>query len=416
MSTLKDLKNDRNKLVTDAQQLLLNFHGDAEKRTSAHKMLADADVLDTSITALEKIETREAEERSRTTPGRPTPGELNGASYGNESLTKEQKEKRAFGNYIRYGIIDNTILQRDFFSDSANKEFRDITSNGASSTLSGAQFVPQAFYPILTEAQKSWGQVLNVIKMINVADGAPTKYATISDTANLLAVLGESSTASETDPTSISGSTISTDFLTTGVIRISLAELGDSAFDLDTWVRQAFGKRYYRGLASMVTNGNSSNVASLKTSAHTGATTASATAISWSDLASTYAALDPAYEQDAAWSINSTTRGALLGVVDALGRPLYIPAVTAETFDMILGKKVILSQYMDNIGSTNVPVLYGDHSAYLLRVVTPGLSIMRMNERYLDSGEIGFVGYARAGGALLAAASSYPIIALACHS
>jgi hypothetical protein len=36
------------------------------------------------------------------------------------------------------------------------------------------------------------------------------------------------------------------DFLTTGVVKISLAELEDSYFDLDAWIRTAFGKRIAR--------------------------------------------------------------------------------------------------------------------------------------------------------------------------
>jgi HK97 family phage major capsid protein len=392
--TIRELKENRSKLLLEAQAILL-ANPDAEKRTSAHKMIADADALEADITALEKVE---VEQRSATMPNRPNP----------EAAKTEDKttaEKRAFENYVRYGIVSPELR--------SNFETRDglvTTSAGA-----GGQFVPQGFYPLLTEAMKFYGNVLNVVKQIEVDNGAPTKYATVNDTGNLLSVVGEIVTVDEVDPNSISGSIISSDFLTTGVIKVSLAELGDSAFNLDEWIKNAFGKRYYRGLSQMVTAGSSSgNVGSLVTAATTGATLSDPTKIQWSDVVALYAALDPAYDADAKWTMNANTRGVLLATTDTLGRPLYIPAPTADTFDMVLGKPVVINPFLDNFTqgvADKFSIIYGDHSAYLLRNVKPGLSIMRLNERYMDQGAVGFIGFARAGGALLDA-GTHPILKL----
>jgi HK97 family phage major capsid protein len=385
--TINELKDSRNKLITDAQAILL-ASPDSEKRASAHKMIADADVIDTDIAALVKIE---GEERTRTAPNRSQVAVEN-------AETKFEADKKALLRYSRTG--DN----------SGFGETRDLT------TSTYGQFVPQSFYPVLTEAQKSFGQIVNAVKTVNTADGSPMKYAVVNDTGRLMTVIAEATGVSETDPTSVGGSTISTDFITTGVIKISLAQLQDSAFNIEDWVKNAFGNRYFRGLSQMVTNGNSSNVASLKTSTNVGATTASPTAIAWSDIVALYASLDPAYEQNAVWSMNSTTRGDLLAITDTLGRPLYTPSVTTAGFDMILGHPVVISQYMDNADvATNVPILYGDHSAYLLRIVNPGLSLNVLREAYLPSGEIGVIGYARVGGALLQAGIN-PIVSLAMHA
>ena len=385
--TINELKDSRNKLITDAQAILLATP-DAEKRASAHKMIADADVIDADIAALVKIDT---EERTRTAPNRSQVAVEN-------TETKFEADKKALLRYLRTG--DNSGLG----------ETRDLT------TSTYGQFVPQSFYPVLTEAQKSFGQIVNVVKTVNTADGSPMKYAVVNDTGRLMTVIAEATGVSETDPTSVGGSTISTDFITTGVIKISLAQLQDSAFNIEDWVKNAFGNRYFRGLAQMVTNGNSSNVASLKSSTNVGATTASPTAIVWSDIVALYASLDPAYEQNAVWSMNSTTRGDLLAITDTLGRPLYTPSVTTAGFDMILGHPVVISQYMDNADvATNIPILYGDHSAYLLRIVNPGLSLNVLREAYLPSGEIGVIGYARVGGALLQAGIN-PIVSLAMHA
>src|SRR5581483_3393901 len=93
--TIKELHEQRTKLLKDAQAILL-ANPDNEKRASANKMIADADVLEADIKSLQKIETVVEEERSRTTPNRPNPGE-------DVVNNKIEVEKRAFSDFIRYG-------------------------------------------------------------------------------------------------------------------------------------------------------------------------------------------------------------------------------------------------------------------------------------------------------------------------
>ena len=391
--SILELRDKRNKLLHDAQAILL-ASPDAEKRSQAQRMLADADTLEADITALERIERIQGEERSRTAPPRSNPN--GGVETASEQRTAN--ERRAFSDYIRYGRVDNSNLQ----------EHRDLTTGTA------GQLVPQSFYPVLTETQKSYGYILAVVNNVETNDGAPQKYAVVDDTANGLVVLGEDTAASETDP-AISGGIISTDFCSTGIVTVSLAQLQDSAFDIDAWLRNSMGKRYYRGLAADVTKGNGSNIAGLVSSVSAGVTSAAPTAIAWADIAALYAALDPAYEANAVFSMSTSTRGALLATTDSLGRPLYIPAPNAQAFDQMLGKRVVINPFMDGVAATKVPVLYGDHSAYILRSVRPGLAIVRLNERFMEKGMVGFIGFSRNGGALLQG-SVAPIVKLTQHA
>jgi HK97 family phage major capsid protein len=378
--------------MLDAQALLLQKENKEENRAKANKMIADADALEGDITNLQKTAKFEAEERSRTAPSRPGPSA--------DPVENKQLEKRALLDFLKTGKYDGTHV----------KEHRDLTTASGS----GA-FIPQGFSPILVEALQSWGNILNVITIKNVATGAPTKQALVTDVANSLYVIGEATATVDLDPT-LSSVTIDTDELTTKAIKVSLAELQDSAFDIDVFVKNQFGKRFYRGLSNMVTNGNSSNIAGIVAGSNVGHTTASSpTVIAWADIAALYASLDPAYEADAVWSMNTATRGQLLAVTDTLGRPLYVPAVTSSTFDMILGKQVVINPFMPAPASTTIPVLYGDHSAYMLRQVTPGLTIYRMNETFMLSNEIGFVGFVRAGGQVLDA-GTHPLQNLTMHS
>lgn len=414
MYEAKDLQEQRTKLLLDAQEILKN-NPDAEKRASAHKMIADADAKEQDITALAKIAKFEAEERNRTAPNRDmivTP----------ETSVKD-KDKAAWRNWMRTGTTSASIYSDGTIGGSA-PELRTagITTSGANSSYSGAALIPQSMYGILTDALKSPGQLLEKVTIHYTDTGEPFKIATDNDTANLLTEIAENTAVSETDPTINSAVVLNSSFWTTGVVKVSLMELNQSNFDVEQWLRRSFGLRYQRGLTEMITTGSSSGaVASLKTTASVGATTASPTAIAWSDLTAVYAALDPAYHPNAAWSFNSATRGYLLGLTDTLGRPLYtvnqLSSTVAGAFtDSIMGHPVVISQYMDapNV-ATNIPILFGDHSAYFLRVVNPGLVIYRLQELYMASGMVGFVGFGMGGGTLVDA-GTHPILSLEMHS
>jgi len=418
MSTLKELKDKRNKLLTDAQALVRKAEVTAEDRQSADRMLAEVDIVEADIAREERFSKFDAEQHSSVIPPRPNPG-------SDVDATPEKRnaaEKRAFSNYVKYGVVDSNVMRSAAPLSSA--ELRDLGVGSVAGSISGGyQLVPQAFYPVLEDAQKAWGGLLNIVNTHETDNGAPMKIAFTNDTGNMVTVIGEDTGVSETDP-SISGVLSSTDFLTTGSVKVSLAELQDSAFDIDAFIRDSFGKRWFRGVNYLVTNGSSSGnvqsilgagiVASPYSSA--GITSASTGAIGYADIAGLYASLDPAYEQNASFVFNSTTRGYLLKIEDSLGRPLFVPSPSANTFDMLLGKKVVLNQAMPNVASGNVAVQYGDFKAgYMYRPVKPGLAIFRLNELYMASGMVGFIGYARAGGVIMDA-GTHPIVGLTVKS
>jgi HK97 family phage major capsid protein len=131
-----------------------------------------------------------------------------------------------------------------------------------------------------------------------------------------------------------------------------------------------------------------------------------------------YAALDPAYIDNAVWVMNSTTRAALMGVTDSTGRPLFQPALSSPNgaLDMLLGRPVVLNQFQPSIGAGNRAILFGDmNQGYTLRLVKDGLSILRLNERFADTREVGFFGYGRVGG-FATDSGTHPILALQQHA
>lgn len=397
---LKSLREQRDALLTKMQELSLSEKFDSEKRSQFDAMNADVAVIESDITRLEAVDKFASEQRSAIRPNRAQHGAV--IEGDTNSLEERQlAEKRAFEKFIRYGV----------------REARDITT-GASAPNGGA-LVPQLFHSVLTDALKFYGPIATLVGQKRTTGGQPLKIALANDTTNTLTVLGETTAVSEVDP-AYTSQILSTDTVTTGVVKVSVQELSDSYFDLDSWLRGAFGLRYGRGLEGMVTNGNSSNVASLITASHAGATATGsgasgatgANSIGYDDITALFTALDPAYIANATWSMNSATRGFLLGVKDNYGRPLFIPNPSSGSFDTLLGRPVVLNQSQPNIAASAIgTVLFGDFSqGYLLR--TDGeLEIVRLNERFMDQLEVGFLAYARIGGISMDA-GTHPIVKL----
>ena len=280
-----NLKDQKNKLMQDAAALIRREKVTTEDRSNFDRMMADVDALEQDIAREERVTTFEAEQRSNGRPPRSQPG-----AFAGSADERKENERRAFSDYIRRGIVDSNYI-----------ETRDLGTGAVAGAITGgSQLVPQGFYPLLTEAQKSWGQLVGAVNVKQTENGAPMKISLSDDTENGLSVIGETVAVSETDPR-LASVMSSTDFVTTGVVKITLRELQDSAFDLDAFVRDAFGKRYFRGLASFLTSGNGSNVASIVSTSTLGATSQSATAIAYSDLIGVYSALDPAYIENASW-------------------------------------------------------------------------------------------------------------------
>lgn len=404
--SIKELQDQRNKLMQDSQKLLLK--PTPESMTQFDAQMTSVDLLEADIERAERSAKYDAEQRSAGRPPRSQPGVT-----ATDTNKQAAGEHRALEQYIRYGAVS----ENRSFIRTAGLEHRDLGTGAVAGNITGgSQLIAQSFYPLLTQAQKSWGALTTILNVKKTDTGSPMKVALENDTTNILAVIGESVATSEADPV-LTGLISSTDFCSTGVVKVILAELQDSAFDLDQFIRESFGKRYWRGVSSMISAGSSSgNVQSIVTSATLGATSAAPTVISYADFVSIYGALDPAYIDNASWVFNSTTRAALMGVVDTLGRPLFQPSPNAGAFDTLLGRPVVLNQYQPSIAATNKAVLFGDFSSgYTFRQVQGDLSILRLNERFADTGEVGFIGYARIGG-FATDAGTHPIVALVQHA
>jgi HK97 family phage major capsid protein len=112
-----------------------------------------------------------------------------------------------------------------------------------------------------------------------------------------------------------------------------------------------------------------------------------------------------------------STLKAIKLLVDGNGRPLWQPGVSAgignKAPDTILGYEYVINQDMPVLpasGTANNFMLFGDFSKYVIRSVKQ-LSVLRLDERYADYGQVAFIGFARYDGNVIDA-GTHPIQAL----
>jgi HK97 family phage major capsid protein len=392
--TIQEMREKRTKLLHDAQVIMLQETVTAENRASVDAMLADVDVLELDITRTERSSVVDAENRS----ARNTPRAVPGARSDDTVEARNERQKNAFDKIVRGGLQGLNAETRERF---AAVEHRDIIEASTGGTL-----IPQAFFPELLEAEKAWGDLLTIVRQIRSDDGRPTKYAMSNDTSAVMyeETEGTADANAAEDPV-LTGAIITTSLLSCPPILVGWAELQDSAFDITAFVKDILGKRYFRSLSSMMVNGSTSgNIASILTgvAANPHVTSAVSGTVSYVDIAALYGSIDPAYEPNSTFAMNSTTRAALLGEVNTLGNPIFVSSPSAGVFGTLLGRPVKLVQALPNIAAGNYPILFGDFSAgYLLKTVNPGLSVNVLKELYAAQFATGFIPFARAGSAFI---------------
>jgi HK97 family phage major capsid protein len=377
--TITQLQEKRNKLFADASAIVAGESVTAEQRTQFDTMLAEVTVVDGDIVRLKAIDEHRASLRNPVDQPAPKPGESADPEERAEvRMARVTKEMR---NYMLTG----------------KRESRDLTSAAEGIAI------PVGFNPQVISAQKSYGQLYDIVTMLKTDNGEPIKMVLDNDTSNGLVAVTVGTAASEVDPT-LSGVTLNVGNYTTGVVKVDRGLLSDAGFNIADWIEQKFLNRFYRGASSLIYSGDSGAVASLATGYNTTDTVTSVTTnvLAYKDFAAVIAALDPAYATNAVFAMSNATLGYVVGLSDTAGRPLFLPNygdASSGFAGTILGKNVKIVTQMPAVATAAVPVLFGDfREAYTFRQQNPGIGILRLNELYAAGFEVGFVGFARVGG------------------
>ena len=437
MSLLKQKREERAAIHAKVTELLKN-PSSTETRSKVDTMLADIETLSADIARIEKADRLAAE----------ISGTRSSTAVSAEPSADGAKEyRKAFFEYLRHGQPGNThskrggadpesfrrLTEAQAAIEAAPVEQRDQLAGTQSITYTegsvGGYFVPAGFVYDVEKATKYFAPLLDgsVIRTLETATGQVLPYPTSNDTQNAWTLVGEALQVSDqgtnvnyptqgSAPTGQPGNVLLGHINfnaykgTTGLVRVSLELLQDSAFPLEAFLTEAFAIRLGRGYEYYLTNGTGNNqptgilpaiaasgavpVTAAGSSANDGSSNTGANSIGYQDLVNLIHSVDPTYRRGAKFMLHDSTLRFLKTLLDKFGRPLWVPSMKEGEPDSLCGYPVVINQSFPQIAASETTVAFGDFQKFIARKVK-GLQVLRLDERFADFGEVAYIGFSR---------------------
>lgn len=120
---------------------------------------------------------------------------------------------------------------------------------------------------------------------------------------------------------------------------------------------------------------------------------ASNSAITGDELVDIFHSLKAPYLPKSVWLMSRGTLASIRKLKDEAGQYLFQEDMTKAYVGFILGKPVIISEYVDAIGENANPIIFGDLSTSYIANVNPQQTIQMLNEVYATQGAKGVLGF-----------------------
>jgi HK97 family phage major capsid protein len=320
-------------------------------------------------------------------------------SSSNEPSSHEARAiRRAFDNYLKHGMQglpeeDREYMQRRYAADPG---FDIRAAQGVGSGGAGGYAVPDEAMRPLVEAMKLIGGVLPYATIVNSTTGADLPIPTDNETAVKGEIVNENTQHNEGDIV-LSQVVLQSFLYSSKIVRVSIQLMDDAGFDFGAYVMRKLGERIGRVTAEhWVTGDGGSKPRGIATAASVGKTAASATAVTYDELVDLLHSVDPIYRAKGTWLMNDTTYAALRKLKDGQQRALY-GDMAGDAPNMLLGHPISIDPNMPGMTASQKSILFGDLSTYYIRLVRAP-RVLRLEERYADYLQLGFLGFLRADG------------------
>ena len=393
MKTLRELKTEKGRLFNELNDVYNVAKNESRNLSSdelqkADKIMESMNEKDRQIRNLEAFAARKSEFEST-----PAQGQV-----------KDVKQSRSdvFNKYLRYGMSE------------VNREERYMlrgTNPQTTSDSAGGYTIPEGWTGELDWAKQFIGEVESVSRVFSTATGNILPIPKVNDTATDAALQTEGSATTVADMTF--GNTDLSAYTYSTLVKVSKQLLQDEEVNLIGYLTELLGQRIARATNAALTTGDgSSKPNGIITAATVGKTAASATAITHEELIDLYYSVDPAYRMGNScyYMMNDAVHSAVrkLGLTAAEN---FNPISFSEDGTMfILGKEVKINQDMASAITTGQKtILFGDFSGYAVRVAG-GINVLRMDERYADELNVGFIAYKRVDGDLISAGAPLKVL------
>lgn len=109
--------------------------------------------------------------------------------------------------------------------------------------------------------------------------------------------------------------------------------------------------------------------------------------LTYDDVIKLYFSIKPEYRKNGVWLMNDETAQTLRTIKDNSGNYLW-----RNTDDAILGKRVIISEYMPNAENESKPIAFGDFSYYWI-IKRSQVTVKVLRELFSENGQLGYLAF-----------------------
>ncbi|MGG2053096.1 phage major capsid protein [Lysinibacillus pakistanensis] len=355
--SMPTLVEQRNNLLDEMDNLLKGAKEETraltdQESTRFDEIKSEIAGLDKTISALD-----EARSLDKKVPAKP------------EQRTQEEAETRAFDNYIR-GVVE----------ERADVNLT-VGANGAVIPSSIANKIIQKVYDISPIYQLATRY--NVGGTLNIPyydESAGTIEMAYSDE-----FVDLESTSGKFGSIELKG------FLAGALSKVSKSLVNNSQFDIVSFVVGKMAESISKWIENELLNGTPNKVEGLSTVTQS-VTAAASTVLTADELIDVQEEVPDAFQGNAIWIMNKTTRKAIRKLKDGQGNYLLNKDATARWGYTLLGKDVYTSDNMAEMEAGKTTIFYGDMSGLAVKL-SENVSIEILREKYATQHAIGVVGW-----------------------
>lgn len=384
--TINELRQKRNTVWEGTKDFLDSHRNDKgvlspEDDAAYARMEQDITDLNREISRMER---QEQLDRELSQPlNKPLTEKPAGAVADKKAGRASDTYKSAFWNHMR---------------SKSNPEVRNALSEGTDTE--GGFLVPETFEETLVKSLDKELVIRQLAHTFQTSSNA-TKIPVVS-TRGAANWTDEGSAIPEVAETF--GQKSITSHKLTALIKVSEELLADSAFDLEKYFQEEFARQIGNAeeLAFVAGIGTNQPFGFFHETegGEIGITATSQTAITADEIINLFHSLPTPYRKDAVWVMNDTTIQAIRKLKDDTKQYLWQPSMQLGTPDTILGRPVYASAAVPAIGAGNNVIAFGNLQYYWIGD-REGITFRRLNERFADSGQIGFLATKRVDGRLI---------------
>lgn len=280
-------------------------------------------------------------------------------------------------------------------------ESRALSAYGLSS---GGVLVPDTLVRSLEVNMLAFGGIRQVAQTIVTSHGEEMSWPTADDTTNEGEQIGENTSIGSHVGPSFGGVTWNAYKFSSKPILVPYELLEDEEFGLPSLLGEMLGERLGRITSKRFTTGSGASTAKgIVTASALGVTAASQTAIAADEIFQLIHSVDPAYRIGSGFLMNDAVMLHLRLLKDGNGNYLWQNGMRDGVPDRLNGYTITISQEMaSTIESAAKVMLFGQLSRYKIRRVN-SIRMYRLQERYRDVDQDGFLAFIREDGNLLTA-------------